>query len=305
MKRCPSCNRTYTDLNLSFCIDDGTPLVAVTSDEPTIVSSSPQDTGPSSQSPDSTRIASPAAPAYQPPGSVVPPAPASKRKIWPWVLGILFVLFLGVLALGIVAAIVIPSMMRAAANRNHNANIERSENSDSNLNSNKSDSNLNANESESDSNSNLNSNSPGQNSNLGSLDSENSNSNEEPGAAAPTDEQKVLADLTNIEHEWTAANINADKKALDRILADDYVGTSSDGKRQGKAQYIQTIERDTQIQKWDFEDLKVNLRGNRATLTGVIRLQLKDREVSYRFTDKFVWRDGRWQATASEVSPVK
>lgn len=27
MKRCPSCNNTYTDDSLSFCIDDGSPLV--------------------------------------------------------------------------------------------------------------------------------------------------------------------------------------------------------------------------------------------------------------------------------------
>ncbi len=26
MKRCPTCNKTFTDQNLSFCIDDGTPL---------------------------------------------------------------------------------------------------------------------------------------------------------------------------------------------------------------------------------------------------------------------------------------
>jgi hypothetical protein len=27
MKRCPGCNRTYTDLSLNFCLEDGTPLV--------------------------------------------------------------------------------------------------------------------------------------------------------------------------------------------------------------------------------------------------------------------------------------
>ena len=27
MKRCPQCNRTYTDDALSFCLDDGSPLV--------------------------------------------------------------------------------------------------------------------------------------------------------------------------------------------------------------------------------------------------------------------------------------
>ena len=28
MKRCPQCNRTYSDDALSFCLDDGSPLVS-------------------------------------------------------------------------------------------------------------------------------------------------------------------------------------------------------------------------------------------------------------------------------------
>jgi hypothetical protein len=133
------------------------------------------------------------------------------------------------------------------------------------------------------------------------------NENEDAGdnTAPPTDSAKVLSDLTDIEHEWTVANINADKRKLDYILADDYVGTTSDGKSQGKAEYIKTIERDTVIESWNFEDLKVALRGDRATLTGLIRLRVKGQEVVYNFTDKFVWRDGRWQAVGSEVEQVQ
>src|ERR1043165_399765 len=33
MKRCTTCNRTFTDPNLRFCIDDGTPLTDVEPDE--------------------------------------------------------------------------------------------------------------------------------------------------------------------------------------------------------------------------------------------------------------------------------
>jgi hypothetical protein len=114
----------------------------------------------------------------------------------------------------------------------------------------------------------------------------------------------VLADLTNLENEWTVANINADKKKLNRILADDYVGTSED-KAQGKADYLRTITRDDRIQKWEFNNLKVSLKGDRATLTGILRLKLTDGDDAYQFVDKFVWRDGRWQATSSEVTQVK
>jgi len=289
MKRCSTCNRTFSDPNLSFCIDDGTPLVAVETepDEATVVrssagSSSAATAGSSSSSSSSERDS---VPPYQPPGSYVPPGipngPQRKRRAWPWVVGVLAIMLLAVAGLVIAVALFIPKMMGTATNNNaanYNANVERRGNSNSNSNG-------------------SNSNTKAEN------ESVNDNSASET-SSPPTDEAEVLSDLTDLEHEWTVANINADKKKLDRILADDYVGIT-DGRSQGKADYLKTIERDTTIEKWDFEDLKANLKGDRTTLTGTIRLVVQGQDVAYRFTDKFVWRDGRWQATGSEVTPLK
>lgn len=221
----------------------------------------------------------PPVPPYQPPGSYIPPAPQHKRRVWPWVVALLVIVLALLVGLGIAAALIIPSMLRAAnANTaNSNTNVSRRESYNSNLNTNSDAVNEN----------------------------QKNDSDLEETSSPPTDEEEVLADLTDLEHEWTVANINADKKKLDRILADDYVGVSSEGKSQGKAEYLKTIQRDTTIQKWDFENLKASLKGDRATLTGIIKLQIDNQEVAYRFTDKFVWRDGRWQATSSEVSTVK
>ena len=192
-----------------------------------------------------------------------------------------------VIALAITARILYPRIAigehtennRWTYNGNYNANVNRNE-SNSNSASNSSDWN------------------------------ENSNSTGDNTTPAPTNEAQVLADLTALEHEWTVANINADKKKLNHILADDYVATLPNGNLQGKAEYLRTAERDDATQKWDFADLKVTLRGDRATLTGVLQLEVRNQRgenqsVSFRFIDKFVWRDGRWQATASEVQPVK
>ena len=267
MKRCPTCNKTFTDRNLTFCVDDGTPLITVDGpDEETVIS--PHASG-SGQSPLPN-----SPPVYQPPGGYVPPGipPGQKRRMWPWVVGLLGLFFIIVVGLVIAAVIMIPRMNRrpvATNNSNRNANVYRSENS------NQSSSN-NANE-----------------------------SLELSTTAPPTDEATVLADLTELEHEWTVANINADTSKLDRILADDYAGTTFDGKTQGKAEYLRTIERDTLTQKWEFEDLKVDLIGDRATLTGLVRFQIEDKPREFRFVDKFVWRDGRWQATGSVVTPVE
>ena len=187
--------------------------------------------------------------------------------------------------MSIAAAFLLPAMMRTQANHNAappNANVESNSNQRSNLNAN----------------------SPAHNS-AESEKNTNGDSRADVDSTAPTDKEQVLAQLKDIENDWTVANINADKKKLGSILADDYVGTSSDGKTQGKAEYIKTIQRDSQVQKWNFEDLKLSLRGDRSTLSGTVRLLLQDRQVAYHFTDKFVWRDGRWQATGSEVEVMQ
>ncbi|MBC8030367.1 MAG: nuclear transport factor 2 family protein [Pyrinomonadaceae bacterium] len=263
---------------MSFCIDDGTPLLPVeeTNDpdreEETIVS-------PSAGS----RANRESEPAYQPPGGYVPPGTPpgqqGRRKAWPWVVGILAILLLALAGLGIAAATFLPSMLRAS---NENA------------------SNLNANINSGNSNEN-----PNANSNVDEGEKANDNWNADE-TDPPTSESDVLSTLTDLEHDWTVANINADKKKLNGILADDYVGTTFDGKTQGKADYLRTIERDTSIQKWEFDDLKVSLLGDRASLTGVLRLEVQNQQgqigpIAFRFTDKFVWRDNRWQAVSSEV----
>ena len=285
MKRCPTCKRIFTDPNLSFCTDDGTPLVKVVDEaaEKTLLYPPGSEKHPAGGP---TPLGEPAQPVYQPPRSYLPASPPARRKIWPWVVAILALGLIVVAGLGIAAAVFVPRMLRAAANENS---------SNTNVRPYRPDNDNRANATNSNTNSNVNS----------GEQSENLNANSEDLSPPPTSEEAVLAELADLENEWTAANINADKKKLDRILADDYVGKSSEGKPHGKAEYLKTIEPDNTIQKWNFEDLKVSLMGERATLTGIIRLQVKDQEVAFNFVDKFVWRDGRWQATGSEVTPLK
>jgi ketosteroid isomerase-like protein len=262
-------------------------MVEGTDDEATIVTPSSGESNSASPSSASSQQVPP----YQPPGSYVSSSShpgQGKRRTWPWILGIVALLLLLFAGLGIAAAFLIPKIVGTNANSNisnFNANVERRNN-----NSNPNLSNSNPNE--------------------GNANNNDDSLNTEDSTPPPTDEEAVLTDLTDLEHDWTVANINADKEKLDRILADDYAGTTSDGKPQGKAEYLRTIQRDTTIQKWNFEDLKASLKGDRASLTGTIRLVINDQEgqpqnVAYRFTDKFVWRDGRWQATGSEVTPIK
>ena len=244
MKRCTTCNRTYTDPNLSYCVEDGTPLTTdPVDDESTVV------------------------PRYRPP-TYVPEESRKPRRMWPWVLGLVGAFVLGIVALTIAAAIIVPRMMRERQ-------VQRPVTTNANTNE-----------------------TPPTEKPV----AETPVTEEVTATPAPTDEEQVLAQLKDIEHDWTVANLNADKQKLERILADDYVGPAAEqGKLQGKKEYINTVQRDTEIDKWEFDDLKVHLSGDRATLTGKITYFSGDRKAEFNFTDKFVWRNGRWQATGSEV----
>jgi hypothetical protein len=285
MKSCPTCKKTFTDPHLSFCIDDGTPLILVPApaDETTVVTPS----GDSAIVPPPTEIYKPRdwqAPDYQPTGFQTSTNAPTKKKTWPRVVGIAVVVVVAAIGLGL-GGLLVYKLLRPTSNVNSSSpSVNRGVAP----------------------NSNLNSNAPVTQPNNENRDTgDKGAATEDDITAPPTDKEVVLATLRDLEQEWTVANINADKQKLNRILADDYTGTSADGRVHGKAEYLQTVERDTSIQKWDFEDLNVTLMGDRATLDGVLRLQLTNEEVAYKFTDKFVWRDGRWQAFGSEASRIK
>jgi ketosteroid isomerase-like protein len=289
MKQCPTCNRTYSDSSLSFCIEDGTPLISAPDPEATVVAASTTRTaGP----PGKNTLADSPTPPYQPPGQFSP-APA-QRRAWPWVVGIVVLLVVGLGGLGIAAVIVIPKLIRQAGNEN---NSNTNSNSAGNLND-----NLNANNGN---NANTNSLIGNGNQNTNASPNTNANANASPAADAPTDEDEVLSDLTDLEKEWTEANFSADRKKLARILADDFVGTDPGGTIQGKQEYLRDIKPE-KVKEWELRELKLTLKGDRATLKGKMRLQRTEDEdeIILQFTDKFVWRDERWQAVASEVSRV-
>ncbi len=146
MKRCPQCNRTYTDDGLSFCLDDGSPLLSSsapppsdpsatvqypqardTSAQPTIAFNSGQ-----AQVPPPPPISSPMPP---PAWSPMPPPATQKRSIWPWVLGICAVIVLMLIGGGILIFVV--ANMTNTNNNNGNSNNSNSRVANRNTNSNK------------------------------------------------------------------------------------------------------------------------------------------------------------------------
>lgn len=161
MKRCPTCNRTYADLSLNFCLDDGTPLTTDAAAPPdlnaTIRYPSPRDTS----EPPPTEIYRPATPPPPPPRPTQPPpqqaqpqwtpTPAVPQKksnaVW-WILGgfaAVLVIGVGLVVMIIALASLGSNTNSNAANVNANANSNRNANVNANANANLANTNANAN----------------------------------------------------------------------------------------------------------------------------------------------------------------
>ena len=156
MKRCPTCNRTYTDLSLNFCLEDGTPLATDAPVEPdpnaTLRYPSPRDTA----EPPPTEIYHPPPPVVTPrPTSPPPPPPpqwaptpvqAPRKKsnaIW-WIFGGFAALV--VIGAGLVVMLIALASLGSDPNSNNlNTNTREVRNSNANVNINANTTNINTN----------------------------------------------------------------------------------------------------------------------------------------------------------------
>lgn len=278
MKRCPTCKRTFEDDTLSFCLEDGTPLVRDAASRPdseeTLVSPSP-----AVRSPDSSSGLQTTQPYSHLPGSATIKASpfnvpfdrgyplAKQRRIWPWIVAILAILFFVIAAVAMV--IVIPPMLRASNNDNHPVPT------------------------------------PTRSVNTPTPPPPEATPAASPAVAqddVPDDEDEVKSQLTKLEEDWTEANVKGDKEALERILAEEYVGGSTS---HTKREYIDKLTPDSSIKSWELQDLTVDQDEDHATVHGTLKEETDKGTEVYEFTDKFVWRDHRWQAVASQTTSVK
>jgi ketosteroid isomerase-like protein len=110
--------------------------------------------------------------------------------------------------------------------------------------------------------------------------------------------------LMQMERDWTEAGLKKDAATLDKILADDWVGQGPTGVAT-KAETLADLKSgDYKLESQTLGDMKVRVFGDTAVVTGSDdeKSSYKDKDTSghYTWTDVFVKRQGRWQATASQ-----
>jgi ketosteroid isomerase-like protein len=126
---------------------------------------------------------------------------------------------------------------------------------------------------------------------------------------AQSDKNAIEQTLVQMEHDWSQADTQKDAAALDRILAEDWIGIDFEGTVLTKSQALQGIRSDsTVLESTELGDIKVRIYGNTAIVTGTdtekSEYHGKDSSGKYLWTDVFVLRDGRWQAVSSQSTKL-
>jgi hypothetical protein len=137
-------------------------------------------------------------------------------------------------------------------------------------------------------------------------------------AAAPSavrDTAQAREEVLRLEKELFQSLVKGDTAPPQRILAEDYVGVSGDGKIETRAQAVAARHRDTTSARGfvpddiQLDSTTVRVYGDAAL--ALVRATARGRSGGQRMTapirnsDVFVWRGGRWQLVSSHLSQIR
>ena len=118
--------------------------------------------------------------------------------------------------------------------------------------------------------------------------------------------------LMQLERDIGAANVNRDAAFFERVEADEFIFTDSAGGTTKKKEDVDSVKApanpDSKLLSYEVDDMKVMLYGKTAVVTGHVTQKGVYKGEQWtgqsRFTDVFVWRDGRWQIVAGHSSRI-
>ena len=116
-------------------------------------------------------------------------------------------------------------------------------------------------------------------------------------------------EIEGLELDWRQAQLTNNVSAVDRLLADDYLGISSNGTLETKADELTRRRSGTlHITQLDLSDIKVRIYGDSAVVTSkaVVVGKNGDRDISgrFRYTRVYSNRDGQWRIVSIEASRI-
>jgi ketosteroid isomerase-like protein len=123
------------------------------------------------------------------------------------------------------------------------------------------------------------------------------------GAVCPMGQRKDQAALVQIEHVWLRAVEQHDVAALGCILADEFEEAAFDGSLISRSSMLASAANPSNVHS-ELSDLHAHMYGDFGYVRGlgVNRSDDEKPAVKNRFTDIFIYRDGRWQCVAGHES---
>lgn len=117
------------------------------------------------------------------------------------------------------------------------------------------------------------------------------------------------ADLAAAAHAYDAAQVNGDRAALERLVADDYVLVNGAGQVQDKAKLIADyMAPGFKLDPFTIEAPVEKVLGDTALLGGRVNMTGVDGGQRFalvvRFVDTWAKRDGQWRVVYSQVTRV-
>jgi len=129
---------------------------------------------------------------------------------------------------------------------------------------------------------------------------------------AQTKNDRAAAEqLIQMERDWSQADVKKDAAALNRILAEDWIGIDFQGTVLNKAEVLRQVALHsdaTATESTELGEMKIRIFGNTALISGTetekSEYKGKDSSGKYIWTDVFVRRSGRWQAVSSQSTKL-
>jgi ketosteroid isomerase-like protein len=126
---------------------------------------------------------------------------------------------------------------------------------------------------------------------------------------APKDQKEIERYILESERQWAESVATGDTSAIERILADDFIGVDPKGSLYNKQQMIEeTRNAPKYFVSNRLNDVKVRFYGNTAIAQGSETWEKRSGERGrFVWTDTWVRRNGHWQIVAAEdlIAPEK
>ena len=127
------------------------------------------------------------------------------------------------------------------------------------------------------------------------------------GTEAARPRPNAEAELRAAERAWLDAYDDHDVEAMHRIVGDEFQIVYANATvidKQGTIDFLSPGQPDDPATRQYTEDTTVRLYGDVAVLQGVYVNEGPNGTTRARYTDTWLWRDGRWQVVASHLTRI-